>query len=148
MKSLGEKIVIFEILIVFGFYALVSIGHQGDGVICRIVQILGHVICILFFLLASFIPYFSLWQEQFASPEPPKHHSGSFLCDFGVRQLGNVQRYTLQCTYSFENTVQINDSDQGINAYLTVNGIVCGAVVILSLGSLVSVFTLKKGEVM
>lgn len=139
--------VVFEFLVIFVFYAIISIGSQGSSTICKIVGVLGHVIAIVFFFLASFIPYIALKEAQLADSQPLKSEfkSGASLCDFSLRRLGNIVRYTVQCGFSYEVPPSLpKDDGEGVNAYLVLNGMIGGAVAIIALGSLVSVMVSKR----
>ena len=55
-------------------------------------------------------------------------------------QVGNTENYHMKCIHSL---LQLHGSDQGVGEYLNLHGIVCGDMVILSIGSLISMFTSK-----
>ena len=105
------------------------------------------MICVLFFLLAAFIPYLSLSNGSTSTSavmKPAQEKSGIFMCDFRVRQLGNVQRYTVQCSYSVNIPAHHVIEEGNVEPYLNLNGIVCGAVVVAIFGSFISTLIDKK----
>ena len=138
-----QKIIAFELLMVFLFYILisilVSISNRGNNTHSRVLSILGHVAGVLFFLVMSFVPYVSLAQNASLGVFP-NLKSGIVMCDFETRHQARIHSYVVQCTYSFEIS---NQSDIGVTSCLVLNGFVCGAVVIALTGSLLSTLISK-----